>query len=93
MFVNADIQVTSSNVMAVPDEAVVHSGNREYIFVQRKSGQFALVPVKTGVSQNGFTAITDPGNDLVDKVIIIKKGLFRPDENEQYRRGRINCAC
>lgn len=72
MFVNADIQVTSNNLIAVPDEAVVQSGDKEYIFVQRKMLQFDLVQVTTGVSQNGFTAVAAASNDLLNKVIITK---------------------
>lgn len=72
MFVNADIQVTSNTVVSVPEEAVVRSGDKEYIFVERKAMQFDMIPVTTGASQNGFVAIGFAGNDLLNQVIIKK---------------------
>ncbi|MBE7171541.1 MAG: efflux RND transporter periplasmic adaptor subunit [Williamsia sp.] len=72
MFVNAEIAVTNSHVIAVSDEAVVRSGEKEYVFVQEKPAQFGMIPVTTGASHDGFTAITSAATDLTGKIIITK---------------------
>ncbi len=72
MFVNAEIAVTVTHTVAVPDEAVVRSGEKEFIFIQEKASQFRMVPVATGVSRDGYTAISAPAAGLTDKTVIIK---------------------
>lgn len=71
-YVNAYIQITNRSTVAVPEEAVVRSGDREYIFIERKPKEFEFTPVSTAVSQDGFIAINTGNNDLVNQVIIKK---------------------
>lgn len=70
MFINAAIQLSSREVVAVPEQAVVRSGDREWVFVERGPGQFDIQPVVTGPAQNGYVAIQPAGRDFPDKVII-----------------------
>lgn len=70
MFVNADIQVTNDAVIAVPEEAVVRSGDKEYIFIQRQGGQFEMTPVTTATAQNGFVALNTMNKSLLNETII-----------------------
>jgi cobalt-zinc-cadmium efflux system membrane fusion protein len=72
MFMNADIQITNNSAIAVPEEAVVRSGDKDYIFIETKPKQFAFTPVSTLATKNGFIAINSPVKDLVNKVIIKK---------------------
>lgn len=72
MFMNADIQITNNSTVAVPEEAVVRSGDKDYIFIERKPKQFEFTPVSTAVTENGFIAINSENNDLLNKVIIKK---------------------
>ena len=70
MFIEAAIQLSNKEMVAVPEEAVVRSGNREWIFVESGNRQFDLVPVVTGTVQNGFVALPAAGKDFLNKVII-----------------------
>ncbi len=72
MFMNADIQITNSSTIAVPEEAVVRSGDKDYIFIERKPKQFEFTRVSTAMTENGFIAINTGTNDLLNKVIIRK---------------------
>lgn len=72
MFMNADIQLTSNNNVAVPEAAIVHSGNQDYIFIERKPRQFEFTPVNTSITENGFVAIQGGPSDLLNNVIIKK---------------------
>ena len=58
MFMNADIEVKSNNVNALPDDAIIRFENKQYIFITKGKNQFEMVEVKTGDSENGFTEIS-----------------------------------
>jgi cobalt-zinc-cadmium efflux system membrane fusion protein len=72
MFMNANIEVTNSSTIAVPEQAVVRSGDKDYIFIQRKVKQFELTQVSTAVTENGYIAIKTGDKDLLNQVIIKK---------------------
>lgn len=74
MFMNAQIALTNNAVVAVPDDAVVRSGDSDYVFVERKPSQFEMMPVKVAVTQNGFSGIVT-NNDALN-LIIIKKNAY-----------------
>jgi len=57
MFLNARIQLKNTPVPAVPEEAVVRSGNNEYLVEAKGKDEFELLPVETGVRENGFVEV------------------------------------
>ncbi|MEJ7683470.1 MAG: efflux RND transporter periplasmic adaptor subunit [Segetibacter sp.] len=66
MFMNAEIEVTNATVVTVPEEAVVRSGDKDYIFIERKNKQFEITPVNTTLSENGFIAINSGNTRFVE---------------------------
>jgi cobalt-zinc-cadmium efflux system membrane fusion protein len=70
MFLNADIQVTSNNAILVPEESVVRSGEKEFIFVEKEKNHFELAPVATGNSSNKTIEISSNNLNLLDQTII-----------------------
>ncbi|MBN8820465.1 MULTISPECIES: efflux RND transporter periplasmic adaptor subunit [unclassified Spirosoma] len=77
-FLKAVIETTSQPVPALPEGAIVQSGNQSQIFVlEEKEGQgegaryrFRAIPVRIGVTENGYQAVTlppdlKPGNRIV----------------------------
>ena len=74
MYMNADINVKSNNVLTLPKEAVVNFEGKEYIFVVVNKNQFQMTEVKTGNSENGVVEILD--NDLLTKNDIVTKGTY-----------------
>lgn len=77
-FLKAVIETTSQPVPALPEAAIVQSGNQSQIFVlEEKEGQgegvryrFRPIPVRIGVAENGYQAVTlpaglKPGNRIV----------------------------
>lgn len=63
MYLKGLVESGSMEVTAVPDQAIVEFEGEEYIFSEVKSDQknehaFELIPVKTGVSELGYTEIT-----------------------------------
>lgn len=57
MFIDARIQVRSDSVLALPNDAIVSNGNDHFIYVQHDATSFRQVQVRTGVSDQGFTAV------------------------------------
>jgi membrane fusion protein, heavy metal efflux system len=71
MFLNAKIHMKREDCTAVGEEAVVRSGNSEYLVEQTANGQFALLAVETGVRENGFVEVKSK-TDLTDRKIVVK---------------------
>lgn len=57
MFVEGELSVKNKIVEAVPDEAVVRLGNKQYIFVRKSNNVVEMKPVVTGLSKDGKTAL------------------------------------
>ncbi len=69
MFADVSIEAsTLPDVIVVPSEAIVRSGVREQIFIQRAPGKFEPRDVTLGVSSKGWTEIKAgiaPGDEVV----------------------------
>ena len=76
MFMNAEIETTSDSVLAVPDDALVHSENKDYLFVWTENKSFELVPVTVGITENNYTAVSSNSLQLIHQVIIIKNAYW-----------------
>jgi len=64
MYIEADIFTGEMDAMALPDEAILKSGDIRQVLVQvsadGKEIKFVRKQVKTGLSSNGFTEILNP---------------------------------
>jgi Cu(I)/Ag(I) efflux system membrane fusion protein len=69
MFANVTIKARElQDVTVVPSEAIIRSGTREQVFVQREPGKFEPRDVTIGVSSEGLTEIkagVEPGEKVV----------------------------
>ncbi|MDP1763686.1 MAG: efflux RND transporter periplasmic adaptor subunit [Sediminibacterium sp.] len=57
MYMNAEIEVKSSNAIVLPSDAIVSFENKQYVFITKGNNQFEMTEVKTGSTENGFTEI------------------------------------
>lgn len=74
MFMNADIEVKSASVKALPDEAIVRFENKQYIFIAKDKNRFEMKEVQTGNTEKGFTEILV--NDNLAKEVFVMKGAY-----------------
>ncbi len=74
MYMNAEIELSNTQVYALPEEAIVRYENAQYIFIQEKGNNFTMQEVKTGNTESGFTEIIS-GESLTEKNIAVK-GAF-----------------
>ncbi|CAG4992535.1 Cobalt-zinc-cadmium resistance protein CzcB [Dyadobacter sp. CECT 9275] len=74
MFMNADIQLDSRTVLALPDDAIVTYEDQQYLFVPKGKNNFEMKPVKTGTSENGLTEIIS--NEKLENQQCVVKGAY-----------------
>lgn len=57
MFVEAEVAIDAREVNVLPDEAIVRSGNAQYVFVKKAADAVDMKEVKTGLSKEGKTEV------------------------------------
>ncbi len=62
MYMNAEIEIKSNNVLTLPEAAVVTFEGKEYIFVALDKTNFKITEVTTGTRENGFIEIVNGEN-------------------------------
>jgi Cu(I)/Ag(I) efflux system membrane fusion protein len=76
MFANVMIEADElPNIIVVPSEAIIRSGTREQVFVQRAPGKFEPRSVTLGVISEGWTEIKS-GIEAGDNVVISAQFLI-----------------
>ena len=76
MYVNITFDVPSArNVLVVPEEAVIHSGTRQVLVLDRGNGTFQVREVKLGVNGSGLWEVKD-GIDEGDRVVVSAQFLI-----------------
>jgi membrane fusion protein, heavy metal efflux system len=72
MFLNADIAITSASAMTVPNDAIVHFENKEYVFLAKDDHHFEMVEAKIGLVEKGFSQLTLADNSTKQPNIVTK---------------------
>jgi membrane fusion protein, heavy metal efflux system len=57
MFMNAEVEVQSQMAYALPEEAIVRFGSKNYVFAVKDPGVFEMVEAQIGNSEHGYTAL------------------------------------
>ena len=92
MYANVTIDVPSvQGVLAVPDSAVIHSGERDVVIVDLGHGLFEARDVNLGVSGNGLWQVTR-GLDEGDLVVVSAQFLIDSESNLRQAIARISGA-
>lgn len=58
MFMNAEVEIQTKNVLTLPADAVVSFENKHFVFVAMSANEFEMTEVITGTSENGLVEIT-----------------------------------
>ncbi len=75
MFLNARIQVDNVKTLAVPEEALVRYANSEYLIKVTGNNTYELLPVVSGVKQDGRIAVSSTKENL-NGVVVVTKGAY-----------------
>src|SRR5690606_25757216 len=71
MFMNADIELSTNQINALPSDAIVRFENKHYVFVEKGDRHFEKMEVQIGDSENGYTEILN-SDTLKNKNFVIK---------------------
>jgi Cu(I)/Ag(I) efflux system membrane fusion protein len=81
MYADVEIATGSHNqVLAVPDSAVIDTGTRQVVIVDRGEGRFEPKEVKVGTRGNGFIEIRE-GLEDGDRVVVTANFLIDAESN------------
>ncbi len=69
MYMNAIIELKSVQTTALPEDAIVKSGNEQYLFLEKSVGHYTMQKVSIGAIDGGFVEIT---SGLPDSKIVIR---------------------
>ena len=71
---NAEVQIKANNSFVLPEDAVVSFENKKYAFVKKSDKAFKMIPVETGVVENGFIEVLN-GKQLANETFV-QKGAY-----------------
>lgn len=71
MYMNAEIEVTSNNVLALPSDAIVNFEGKNYIFIDKGNRSYEFYEVTIGNTENNYTSLENAAN-LKNKSIVVK---------------------
>lgn len=76
MYMNAEVSVTSAQVLTIASEAVVHFGNDDFVLVAHKHFEFRLVKIVKGGSAGGWTTLTAMDSTRLNAQPIVTRGAY-----------------
>lgn len=71
MFMNAEIELTTNQASALPEDAIVRFENKQYVFVEKGDKHFEKTEVEIGNSENGYTEILN-ADQLKNENFVVK---------------------
>lgn len=71
MYMNAEIETSTSFSNAVPEESIVNFEGKDFVFVEEKKQVYRLTPVTLGETENGFVQIMN-ADDFKNKKMVIR---------------------
>ena len=82
MFVDAAIEVPLGTNLAIPEQALVNTGDRELVFVDEGEGRMSPREVKVGYEANGFYEVL---SGLSEGERVISSANFLIDSESRFR--------
>lgn len=76
MFMNAEIEVQRHSTDALPADAVVSYGNKQYVFMERSKNDFEMVEVRTGNAEDGYTEVAAADHRKLQGARIVTRGAY-----------------
>jgi cobalt-zinc-cadmium efflux system membrane fusion protein len=74
MYMNAEIELKSNQVLAVEEEAIVSFEGKNYVFVKQGKQTFEMLEVEVGTKENGWVEVLNSSN--FDGKEIVSKGAY-----------------
>jgi len=83
MFTEVTLQDTLPGLnIVIPDTAIIHSGEKNYVFVSEGAGDFEMRPVKIKMSSDGKSVIS---SGLSENELVVMSGQFLLDSESSLK--------
>jgi cobalt-zinc-cadmium efflux system membrane fusion protein len=84
MYVNAIIEAAGNTVTAIPSDAIVSFGDKDYIFVFERNKEengkpfteYRMIEVQKGIDDSGFTEVFLPSGFVIETTKVVVKGAY-----------------
>ncbi len=76
MYMNAELEVQSSDAVTVPSDAIVTYDNKQYVFIARGEREYEMTEVKAGAVQDSITEITGQDARRLLAAPVVIKGSY-----------------
>lgn len=76
MYMNAELELKSSNVASINEDAIVNHVGKDLVFVAKGNNTFELLEIKKGASENGFTEINSVDGKDISGFQFVTKGAY-----------------
>jgi cobalt-zinc-cadmium efflux system membrane fusion protein len=74
MYMNAEIELKSNQVLAIEEQAIVNFEGKNYVFVKQGKQTFEMLEVEVGTKENGWVEVLNSSN--FDEKEIVSKGAY-----------------
>ncbi len=75
MFVEGQVDIANKRVTALPDDAIVRSGQNQYVFVKKKDNHYEMKAIVAGISKDGNTEILSGLENVPDNSIVLNNAF------------------
>ncbi len=75
MYVEGEVAISNKEVQALPDDALVRSGDKQFVFIRTTESDFIMKDVVAGVSKNGKTEIISGLDDISGNKIVLNNAF------------------
>ncbi len=76
MYMNAELEVQSSDAVTVPSDAIVTYDDKQYVFIARGEREYEMTEVKAGAVQDSITEITGQDAGRLLTAPVVTKGSY-----------------
>ena len=75
MFVEGQVDIANKRVTALPDDAIVRSGQNQYVFIKKKDNNYEMKTIVAGISKDGNTEILSGLENVPDNSIVLNNAF------------------
>ena len=75
MYVEGEVAVANKEVLTLPDDAVVRSGDKQLVFIRNSENKLEMKQIVTGVSKNGKTEIVSGLDNIANDGIVLNNAF------------------
>jgi membrane fusion protein, heavy metal efflux system len=73
MFLNGSFKLPQTKAATINEDAILTFEGKKYVFVAVKENEFEMMPVETGITENGFTILKEQkGTDWTKQKLVTK---------------------